>query len=355
MPLTRNELLQSIADRITDYREGDSSVPQRTPKHVERWISQFPQDVQDGILSELNHLLSKTYISRAEMTSFLQGLVTHSDFCDGDPKTFWKSANVLDIQQGGNSQREILAMFGELLNQEIGIKLSNCGSQDGPFIYLDDGLFGGGRIRGDISSWVQKEAPDEFELRIVVAVLHTLGNWYVDEQFNKLRTKTKKKFNVSYWRIHDVENRRRYKNESDVLWPTTVPAGPLAEAYVRYLTEEEPKYPLELRTPGSVGTKKFFSSDESRILLEQQFLISGLQIRDQCPHLHETMRPLGATLLKTFGFGSTIVTFRNCPNNSPLALWAGDPWYPLFPRSTNSDAFIKRMLASLRHKKAGKG
>lgn len=54
-----------------------------------------------------------------------------------------------------------------------------------------------------------------------------------------------------------------------------------------------------------------------------------------CPYLNEYQRPLGNMVLETLGFGSMLVTFRNCPNNSPLALWAGDPWYPLFPRKVN--------------------
>ena len=345
----RKRLLESIADTIADYREGD--VPRRTPKHVERWVAQFPREAQDGILAEVDHLLSNTYISRDEMTSFLRGLATHSKFCDGDPEAFWKHANLLDIQQGGNSQREMLAMFGELLEQEVGLALADCSSKNGPFIYLDDGLFGGGRILQDVTTWIERSAPAECELRIVVAALHTLGQHYADKKISELKTRTKKKIRLSWWRIHEVENRRYFKNQSDVLWPTAVPPGRLAEAYVRYITEEEPRYKLELRSPGSVGSKKFFSSDEARTLLEQQFLIAGLEIRDTCPNLPETARPLGATLLKTFGFGSTIVTFRNCPNNCPLALWVGDPWYPLFPRSTNSDAFMKRLLASFRRRK----
>jgi hypothetical protein len=178
--------------------------------------------------------------------------------------------------------------------------------------------------------------------------MHTLGQFYVEKKIRELKAKTTKKIKLSWWCIQTVENRRAYKNDSDVLWPTEVPPGSLSEAYVRYLTEEVPKYSLELRSPGSIGKNRFYSSDKARILLEQQFLIAGFTIRDRCPSLPETARPLGATLLKTLGFGSTIVTFRNCPNNCPLALWAGDPWYPLFPRSTNSDAFMKRLLASVR-------
>jgi hypothetical protein len=349
----RKRFLKSIAETIADYREGD--VPRRGPAEIERWVSQFPGEVQDDILGEVDHLLSKTYISREGMTSFLRSLATHKDFCNGDPKAFWKRANMLDVQRGGNSQREMLAMFGEILGQEVGLTLAACGSKDGPFIYLDDGLFGGGRILQDLSSWIENDAPTQCELRVVVAALHTLGHYYVEKKIGELKAKTGKKVKLSWWRIHEIENRRYYKNESDVLWPTEVPSGPRAEAYVRYMTEEEPKYKVELRTRGSVGKKKFFSSDNARILLEQQFLIAGLDIRERCPNLPETARPLGATLLKTFGFGSTIVTFRNCPNNCPLALWVGDPWYPLFPRSTNSDAFVKRLLESFRRGKAKKG
>jgi hypothetical protein len=346
---SREELLESIVEQIADYREGD--VPQRTPKHVDRWVKQFPEASQEGILAEVNHLLTKTYISRDRMTLFLRGLVSHEKFCGGDPGAFWRSANLLDIQQGGNSQRELLTMFGEVLKQELDLDLADCSSEDGPFIYLDDGLFGGGRIRQDLTTWIKDHAPEKCELRVVVAALHTLGQYYVDKKLGELKAETQKKIKLSWWRIQEVENRRSYKHNSDVLWPTAIPDGSLAEAYVKYMTEEEPKYKVELRTPGSVGQHKFFSSDEARILLEQQFLSAGLQIRDRCPHLPETARPLGSTLLKTFGFGSTIVTFRNCPNNCPLALWAGDPWYPLFPRSTNTDAFMRRMLVSVRARK----
>jgi len=330
----RRQQLQAIAETVADYREGD--VPRRTPNEIERWVSQFPEDVQPSILAELGHLLSNTYISREDMTTFLRELATHNKFCDGNPRAFWTRANFLDIQRGGNSQRELLAMFGELLSHELGLDLADCGSSDGPFIYLDDGVFGGGRIHQDLSAWVEKTAPEECEVRIVVAVVHTGGRYYVDKKILELNAKTKKNITLSWWRSHTFENRRYYKNQSDVLWPTAVPAGPLAGAYVRYITEEDPTYRVELRAPGSVGTLKFFSSDDARALLEQQFLIAGLDIRDRCRNLPETARPLGATPLKTFGFGATVVTFRNCPNNCPLALWVGDPWYPLFPRSTNA-------------------
>ena len=79
----------------------------------------------------------------------------------------------------------------------------------------------------------------------------------------------------------------------------------------------------------------FFSSEEGRDVLEQELLVAGAKIRDLCPQLNKYQRPLGNMILETLGFGSTIVTFRNCPNNAPLAFWAGNPWYPLFERKIN--------------------
>ena len=114
------------------------------------------------------------------------------------------------------------------------------------------------------------------------------------------------------------------------------------QAYVQAM-----KYEPTLRQPGNVGGKALFSSDEGKTLLEQEFLKAGARIRQICPNLGATQRPLGHMTLDTLGFGSLIVTFRNCPNNAPLALWVGDPWYPLFPRTTNSQTEIMRMFADL--------
>ena len=94
-------------------------------------------------------------------------------------------------------------------------------------------------------------------------------------------------------------------------------------------------YPPEKRAKGGTPKDSVFSGEEGRALLERVFLESGVRIRSICPHLKETARPLGFSLLKTLGFGATVITYRNCPNNCPLALWAGDPWYPLFRRKTN--------------------
>ena len=107
------------------------------------------------------------------------------------------------------------------------------------------------------------------------------------------------------------------------------------------------EYQPRLRTPGQVGTLGFFSSDAGRQVLEQEFLKAGVRIREGNRNLGEFQRPLGNMMLDTIGFGSLIVTFRNCPNNAPLALWAGNPWYPLFRRTSNKATATERYMAML--------
>ena len=47
----RSKLLDSIADTIKDYREGEIAPP--TPEHVDKWVHQFDNAVQVPLLHEL--------------------------------------------------------------------------------------------------------------------------------------------------------------------------------------------------------------------------------------------------------------------------------------------------------------
>ncbi|MEP7303572.1 MAG: hypothetical protein ABI699_18810, partial [Caldimonas sp.] len=144
------------------------------------------------------------------------------------------------------------------------------------------------------------------------------------------------------WRAIELEDRKAYSDSADVLRPTSIPNDQAVQAYVQSM-----KYAPTLRRPGSVGAHALFSSEDGRGLLEQEFLKAGARLRQLCPNLGATQRPLGHITLDTLGFGSLIATFRNCPNNAPLALWVGEPWYPLLPRTTNSQTAIKRLFEDL--------
>jgi hypothetical protein len=326
--MNKRSLLESIATTIADYRAGEIDPP--TPEHVEVWIEQFGTDVQVPMLAELDHVFKRTYISKTTVEKFLASLVTNEKIVGNDPRCFWEGVGFLDIQGGGNSQKEMLGMFGTVLQNNCGLAIDHCGDNPETHVYLDDAIFTGNRIRNDLSSWIRSDVPQKAKVHVVTIALHRGGQYYAKNKIQEAARAAGKEVAINWWRCIEIEDRKACINSSDVLRPTILPDDELTEEYVDGL-EHKPV----LRKPGNVGVNNFFSSEEGRHLLEQELLKAGVKIRSMCPYLNIYQRPLGNMVLETLGFGSMLVTFRNCPNNCPLAFWVRDPWYPLFPRKTN--------------------
>lgn len=326
---SQDGLIESVVEIIADYRKGEIDPP--TPVHVETWIKQFNQTTRVPILTELAHVLRTTYVSRERAEGFLSGIINSEALTGKDRCAFWKNVNFMDIQGGGNSQREMLEIFSSNLERSCGFGVDDCGSESGVYFYLDDISFSGNRVLTDLGNWLQSDAPASAEVHIGVIALHTYGQYQANDKLEKAVKAAGKNIKFHWWRFNVVEDRRAYMSSSEVLRPTMVPGEPLAQAYVKGI--KSAGYEIVLRTPG--GTNNVFSSEAGRHLLEQEFLRKGLEIRQMCPNLPKTHHPLGFSRLRMLGFGALHVTFRNCPNNCPLVFWVDDPWYPLFPRKNN--------------------
>lgn len=313
----RSNLLESLAETIVDYREGD--IETRTPQHVDRWVRQFEKSTQLPILREIDHVFKKTYFSRDRTKRFMASLFQTKELVGDDPCKFWKNVRFLDIQRAGASQKAMLALFSKVLETKCGIRVDECGTNSQAFVYLDDAIFSGGRVSQDLVPWISYEAPEETSLHVIVIATHTGAYYYKNRVTEALKT-SGKKVEIKWWKAIKLEDQKRYTDSSDVLRPVSIPTDPLVKAYSKTLQFEP-----HLRTPGQVGKLGIFSSDVGRQVLEQEFLKAGVNIRKICPNLKRFQRPLGTMVLETLGFGSLIVTFRNCPNNAPLALWAGKP------------------------------
>lgn len=324
----RSDRLESIATTIRDYRAGEIAEP--TPEHVDQWVTQFDVDVQVPILVELDHVLKKTYINRDKVLQFLRSLINTEKLVGADPCSFWRDVKFLDIQGAGNSQREMLSIFNTLLFEECGLEIVDCGINSEVFLYLDDASFTGNRILGDLSNWIRVQAPNRATVYVVTFALHRGGHFYAEREIQNVARANGKEIELRWWRCLLIEDRMSHINTSDVLRPTSLPDDQLIRDYAASL-----RFRPTIRLPGGHGENEFFSSEEGRHVLEQHLLTAGANIRDMCPYLNKYQRPLGNVLLETLGFGSTLVTFRNCPNNTPLAFWVDNPWYPLFPRKIN--------------------
>ena len=260
----RHELLESIAQTTSDYRLGE--IEAISSEHVDKWIKQFSGDVQLPLLRELDHVLKQTYFSNKRVVDFLEGLVTTNKLAGSDPCTFWKRANFLNIQQNGDSQKELLTIFDGVLEAKYGFKTAKCGATGGDFIYLDDAIFSGSRVINDIAAWIASDAPAQAKIHVVVLALHMGGYHWADINLKKQIDSSGKMIEIKYWRAKQIENRKYFKKNSEVLWPAVLPDNPELNAYLGM----PHRYPFEVRPDG--GNLGPFSSEEGRQLLERELL-----------------------------------------------------------------------------------
>lgn len=329
MPTSSHEAAcaESIAQQIADYRSGAITAPDAA--HVLKWAKQLDPSLRPAALAELDHLFKSTYFSAQRITDFLQGLASHSKFTGNDPVAFWTDAKLLDIQLRGTSQSDLNKLLVKAVKAGCGVKPSVSSTGDGPFIYLDDAIFTGNHVRRDIEAWIAGKAPKKADVHVVVLGLHE-SSYYHRGELEKAIGGSGKTIKIHWWRCVQLEDRKKYVNQSDVLRPRSCPANKDVEAYIESLS-----YEVGFRSQDGIGKAKLFSSEAGRHALEQALLIAGVRVRKLCTALPIQHRPLGYHALEMLGFGSMIVTYRNCPNNAPITLWAGDPWYPLLPRRTN--------------------
>ena len=201
----------------------------------------------------------------------------------------------------------------------------NCGSLTGPYVYIDDVLFSGLTAKEDLETWIGDAAPQTATVHLVFIALHRYGTWRTRKRLTEVIKESGKDINLKWWRIAEFEDRQTYVNSSEVLRPASVPENELAEHYFNEI-KLQGQYPPSMRESGKMGANKVFGSEEARNVLEQQFFLAGLRIRSLCDNPRTSMRPLGFQGFPSFGFGALTITFRNCPNNAPLALWWGRPY-----------------------------
>ena len=217
----RNNLLASIAQTIQDYR--NDSLPQPITGHVERWVHQFDAAVQLPILQEIDHVLKNIYFSKEKVAKFIRGAIRTQKLTGDNSKQFWLNANFLDIQGGGDSQTDMLALFSEQLTEEFGFGIDDCGNGGAVFIYLDDGIFTGNRVRRDLEGWVRDHAPAQAKVHVICIAQHSGGQYYANGKIQEVNRASGKRIDFTWWHAIELEDRRAYSATSDVLRPTAIP------------------------------------------------------------------------------------------------------------------------------------
>lgn len=322
-----------LADIIRDFRNLPPFIS--VEQHVQNWIAQFPAHVQADILNEMVNLLSKTYFSETNWKIYIETLINGSHLRVLDVRAYWKESKFLNIQLNGNSQRDMLIYFDEVLQRTFGLRLDECGAEiTARYIYIDEAIFSGKRVATDLEQWMNENPFGEIDLQIITAALYRGGHWAIQSFLRKYEAEKNVKIRETFWRCVEFENRKTYRNNSDVLWNIDTTQDTDVNAYYQSMIQKGQDIPL--RSGASIGQANLFTSHARRELLENEFLKMGVQIRLQSGQFGPALRPLGFMTYPSFGFGSLFVTFRNCPNNCPLVLWVETcSWTPLLKRVIN--------------------
>jgi hypothetical protein len=321
--MSRARLLNSIAARVGDYREGE--ISQIDAESVDRWVGQFGEDVQLPILAELDHVLSRSYLRRSAFEAFFAEVATSADLVGRDAHAFWAGSRFFNQQLRGQSQQVMLELFDAALQDECEFSLHDAAEADGRLIYVDDAVYTGMHVINDLEQIIAG-APQHTDLYMVVYAVHNQGASYATRELTNRFRRAGKTVTFTWYCELNLENESAVN--SDVLWPSSIPDDEPTRQYAASLTRR-----FALRGGNAVGRNGFFSSGAQRHLLEQEFLKAGSLIRAENQNLNRYARPLGNRVMESFGFGALIVTYRNCANNCPLVFWSGD--YPLFERDNN--------------------
>ena len=333
MTSPRVGLLEAIAQRVADYRQGE--IPPITPDHVDRWVCQFAPADQVTILEEMRALLHAYYVSREDARYFLAGVLRHPDLFGRDVRAGLRATRFLNIQRKGQSQADLLVLVDEILQAEHGLRLADCGAHPRAYVYLDDCLFSGVTALKDLKDALPSLTP-RTTLHLVVIAAYWRGLDHFRAELERLARPAQ--IQVKVWRAHEFYDLPDVPTRYDALWPRPSAVDGAVRAYLRTLHNGH--RPRDLFRPDGVPFEDtLFSSATARDVVERAFVQAGARLVLQSRVPNPYQRPLGYEQAPSLGFGAFFVTYRNCPNNCPLVLWWGvaNRWYPLFPRKTNAE------------------
>lgn len=338
-----NESIDTICKILADYSyyHDDAFVEQHgtagiEPQHVSRWLEQFDSAKREDFAQAFSSVLSKSYISKNDVERAANSLLTAPAVNNNDT-LFFQKASFLDIQNNGQSQKRFLQDFIIPKAQELNISYSINDLSKNIFLYFDDVLFSGGRIGEDLEDWIINIAPQSCEIVCIFIFIHTYGKYNAERKLRNVISNSGKNVTFRFCHIKQINNKRIFPGVTDVLHPRVVPQE--ATEFYNEIVQGS-RFPI-LRGYEQTAPSLFFANEAERSLLEEQFVIAGLRILSQLAE-RRSWKPLGLEGFPSFGFGSTVVTYRNCPNISPLALWWGEQgspsiWYPLVPRKGYND------------------
>jgi hypothetical protein len=354
--LSMQRLIVSIQSKLKDYRAHDKSVNKISAKRIEFWIKQFNKKSRHAILEEFNNILKKRYYSRKKAKKALAKFLIEirEEFGFTSTRKFLQNSEFLSLQIKGKSQDDLLALINEVIQEDTGMSLDECGVSSKSYtIYIDDMLCTGNTLLNDIRPWLNKkfarkktnlEAIKEGSTKLILFYIFLHKRGY-EKKVKQLRHEFPGLIkNTHFFCDLQINNYSNASTGNDLIFPSKTLSKAVIE-YRKAIEKEADDYILDngyqdtiqryFRSATKKQTDKFFVSPTTRNLLEREILLKGIQILRYPGTKKKNIRALGFSLPseRNFGFGALCFTWRNISNNTPLVFWySAGSFTPLFRR-----------------------
>lgn len=346
----RDLIISEIANLISDFKYlpnfdgGDAH--ENIKSHVARWGEQFNDDM-DFVLTHTRNILKERYFRSSDYDNILSDVASNAR-----NHRHFRNDCLLNIQKRGGSQSDLISLFNEKINNNIGRPMPVISSSDdlssidytrfNYITYMDDFSFSAKLAGDDIIRFINDSGINNAKIRIVLFLVHSHGMYQLkrilDDYVRDHNLNIKFHFNKHFWGVVENSIGYGYSCDSSVYFPESDLA---AEILDRYNYTGSDLYSPRVFRVGS-HSDCILGNDQDRRRIEGIFSSKGFDIINSCAEISRSLKPLGFSSFPGLGFGGNVFSYRNCPNNVPLVFWWGsysqsgnpalDCWYPLMKR-----------------------
>lgn len=166
--MTDYELACAISTIICSYRKGELSKP-LDHNHVLKWVGQFDEEDRSVILEETLHILTRQYYSREAIEDSVDGILCKIREQVGS----FEDIIFVNPQEQGSSQKILYTIISEKRGAEFRGQCAEFTESSKIYVYIDDGLYTGGRARTDLTALIERLPPNS---RLYVFYLFAYSN-----------------------------------------------------------------------------------------------------------------------------------------------------------------------------------
>lgn len=193
------------------------------------------------ILAETANLLRSYYFSKEQIEQYLTRIYSNPKIWGEDIEAGLSEAVFLDCQSKGKSQHKLYKKSRKIILKWYDIDISDKNDNDDAetYVYVDDCMFSGMTVYGDLNLLIDK-IPDGSRIITIFMAVHSFAERWVKTNLDqKIKQKN---INLEIWRCGTIQNSGGRNNNYGCLWPKEFDSKEV-QAYLKKIEEESEASP----------------------------------------------------------------------------------------------------------------